>query len=833
MITPGKREISIVANSDPKHLLFDFKLCVVLGFQKPPENVLKNMVPTEETSLAETEITDTTQRGLSHQIVLTDHNDNFLAVGKDDLFAVLPCDGDTKELYTSVDKQFFELMLDAVQKGLIPSELTAENWFSSDAADVALNDVVDFVDIEEPLLPTENETNKDEFPTGNASMVSCGIETEMETVEQMKATTGVSTPSETNPSMSITTVTSQNGEAEPTYTTGKNGVTVQTKEGELDVPLAEQSVPGKKVHFLGIDTVFVDTQGSPEETFRTSALCDQGLDLDPVSNSGDSKFESPPRSTVTWAALDLPSANKIRGAINNSHLKSAVQRSADIVDSVDFEESIKEDNEDPFMLYLNSIEQTALKFKLQVEQAKVDTLETLKKKLELAYEGTPLEDIPVKFREKLQETIAEIASDEVLKKYEALVGQDDEMSEEENEIVECMRNELDSVASENFQLHQQLQLLKDYEKRYVELREKFDNLNQEMTEMKNEYEKKNGESEFLAERVESLEKSIVNLRVEYNSEVRELQDENLQLQNTCFELESRNRVLEEEIQTAEQPGADGTEYLKRSDRNEHFTVNREFEILQMRLEESERQNKALRAASQADQAMIQCMEDQKERLEGALVQSEDNHSKVLMELHDAQRQMSSDRVKLSSCHEEAEALRRENKLLKSSLEIAQEEIEYLADKKGAEKSEPWKNNKKMIWKEIRELEKILKDVHREKRTLEQKYVNFRQESDQLSNSLSLQCSSPPRESPGKQHPPDQSLNSKSWHSLSTAEKDKAEANGRLSDEESFSSPPRKVKSWLDSLHSPNGLPRNDLHLDSNKNDEAPTGVNRCVFFYPK
>ena len=600
-----------------------------------------------------------------------------------------------------------------------------------------------------------------------------------------------------------------------------------SNEHASDATESGASTPNKKVQFLGLDTVFGDKASAPDHHFDISISPDRVSHKEPgtvLTETGQQSIESSPKATVTWATLDSPS-RPARVSGNENSFAKGLSSSADGL--YRFETALygkegdeKSDGEldDPFMMYLNSIEQTALKFKLQVEQAKVDTLETLKVKLERAYEGTPLEDIPLKFQEKLQETIAQIASDEVLKKYEALVSQDEAMTEEENQILECMRNELDSVACENFELHQQLELLKDYEKRYYDLKEKFDNLDDGMSTIRNEYERKNGESEFLSERVESLEKSIVNLRVEYNNEIKDLQDENLQLQRACFELENRNKILEDHL-----AAGDGESCESRADEREEerdrFVANQEFEMLQLRLEESERQNKALKAASQADQAMIQCIEDKKEELEKVNAKAQDEHSNVLLELHEAQRQISSDRVKLSSYQEETDALRRENKLLKSSLEIAQNELEYHLEKRG-EKNEPWKSNKRMIWREIRELEKILKDVHREKRNLEKKYVNFKQENDQLTGSLSFHSYSSAENSPEKEQvadPGERGLKSKSWHSSTELENSKATAG----DDESFSSPPRKVKSWLEGLDQTNGVVKNEGQIDMNSKERTP------------
>lgn len=64
--------------------------------------------------------------------------------------------------------------------------------------------------------------------------------------------------------------------------------------------------------------------------------------------------------------------------------------------------------------------------------------------------------------------------------------------------------------------------MKDYERKYFDLKEKFDSLDDGMFLIRNEYERKNGESEFFVERVELFEKNIVNLWVEYNNEIMDL-----------------------------------------------------------------------------------------------------------------------------------------------------------------------------------------------------------------------------------------------------------------------------------------------------------------------
>lgn len=832
-------------------------------------------------------VSSKTKESFPIEVIPTDHNDNFLALNGNEHFLQPPESGGSASegLYTSVDKQFLELMLDAVQKGFMPPELaTAKTWLNTDGTVVDVNDSVPVVNvgvlssvavtdetndteeslkndestklrkmeddadvddqeltslatIAEPMHVTEEPTVANGRPNHVPEETSVASDGTMHIAEEPAVRNDEAMQVAKEELAKVRPMHVANGpllaNAGPTLASDEPMRVEDSNEPVSDAMESAASTPNKKVQFLGLDTVFGDKSNVPGDPLDISISPGHVSHKEPrtvLNETGQQSFESSPKTTVTWATLDSPS-KKARGDGNEHSYAKSLSSSTDglyrfetAVYGKESDEKSDGDLDDPFMMYLNSIEQTALKFKLQVEQAKVDTLETLKVKLERAYEGTPLEEIPLKFQEKLQETIAQIASDEVLKKYEALVSQDEEMSEEENQILECMRNELDSVACENFELHQQLELLKDYEKRYYDLKEKFDNLDDGMSTIRNEYERKNGESEFLSERVESLEKSIVNLRVENNNEIKDLQDENLQLQTACFELENRNKILEEHLAAGDGESCGSrAEDIEGEDERHRFVANQEFEMLQLRLEESERQNKALRAASQADQAMIQCMEDKKDELEKAIVKAQDDHSNVLLELHEAQRQISSDRVKLSSYQEETDALRRENKLLKSSLEIAQNELEYHLEKRD-EKNEPWKSNKRMIWREIRELEKILKDVHREKRNLEKKYVNFKQENDQLTGSLSLHSYSSAENSPEKEQvkdPGERGLKSKSWHSSTELENSKAALRNSLGDDESFSSPPRKVKSWLDGLDPTNGAVKNEGHIELDSKEKTP------------
>lgn len=67
------------------------------------------------------------------------------------------------------------------------------------------------------------------------------------------------------------------------------------------------------------------------------------------------------------------------------------------------------------------------------------------------------------------------------------------------------------------------------------------------------------------------------------------------------------------------------------------------------------------------------------------------------------------------------------------------------------------------------------------------------------------------------------MKSKSWHSSTETENNKASPkNGVVvGNDDSFSSPPLKVRSWLDGLRTPNGLVKGDVSFDREKREKTP------------
>lgn len=708
---------------------------------------------------------------------------------------------DIEEIY---DRSFFHSMLDAVQDYMLPKtaankeKVSAENEKNSlevettngeeseEAKEVSLtrleesskskefdeksSEVIEMPEkrLEEISKPEQpNEIGKDTFVKVDESS---RLEETGESV-RCKKPQGEYSPTNYDVINGDTEENVINSEInEPTTAPVVNNINKNTAEGtttdentiettgELDVN------PSKRVQFSGLDTVFAKTKDfkSPNSTVSETispntssspkdlSFCEDVEEKVPMDGCSALKKNDSRIETVTWGSLSSSLAE---------------------LDDMDYEPTnssvLFDDENDQFMMYLNSIEQTALKFKLQVEQAKIDTLQILKKRLEQAYEGTPLEEIPAKVHEKLQETIAQIATEEV-KKYESVLNADieDEFDQDECGILQQMRVELDALSAENCRLNQELEDMKKYETEYYELQKKIEGMEDGLTSMKHDYATKNGESEFLGKRIEALEQEMISMRVEYEEQIRELQNQNIDLQKECFEFDSENQALEDEIRRFQIGLTDNATHEEISQvQEDDYLAERitaaELEAVEIRVNELERHNKALKAAGEADHAVVVCLEKKVEELEGNLNEAKSANSDLLTELHESQRQQASDRAKLTSYKEELEALKRENRVLKNSLESAENEVQYQKRKNenvkktnSLTRSPPSLGNKREIWNEIRELENILKDVQKEKVTIEKKYHAFRRDSTDLPSSVyntprssTLNISSPSVNSP--------------------------------------------------------------------------------------
>ena len=641
--------------------------------------------------------------------------------------------GDLKSIYSAVDKHILESMLDAVQGYMLQSGPQEKVWLNGEEAKPVLPKEKQAANPSPQVSPKTENSLEDSMPAmvENNSPDVTSVDTQ-ETRDKYKPSESMENGHEGD------VINSEVVDAKLSHAVESLNIPTEKElrqestkeEGNNSTPK-----PDKQVSFTGLDAVFSPPKAtsSPTDSSRNESLNTKEI----AENAKNSMGNSLDLNDITKAGLDYsPVSSK----------ETASCEASESLGSISFD-----DENDQFMMYLNSIEQTALKFKLQVEQAKIDTLQILKKRLEQAYEGTPLEEIPAKVHEKLQETIAQIATEEV-KKYESVLHVDqDELDNDECGILKQMRAELDSLAAENFRLSQELEACKRYEQEYHALQGKIEGMEDGLTTMKHDYATKNGESEFLGKRIEALEQEMVSMRVEYEEQIRELQNENIELQKECLELDNENRTLEDELKKIQvglhEKTYEADAYESQLDDNlaEKITAA-ELEVLEMRINELERHNKGLKASSEADHAVVVCLEKKVEDLESSLSEAKSANSDLLTELHDNQRQQASDRAKLTSYREELEALKRENKVLKCSLESSENEVQYQKRKNEqvrtpaltSTSTRPHRSpgslgNKREIWNEIRELETILKDVQKEKQTIERKYQAFRRDSVELNS----------------------------------------------------------------------------------------------------
>ncbi|KAK3735671.1 hypothetical protein QZH41_011990, partial [Actinostola sp. cb2023] len=644
------------------------------------------------------------------------------------------------------NQSFFGSMLDAVQGYMLPKVSPKKPGIKSE--------------IEETSVP--DATPNDDESSGAVEVSR--KELELPSKPEEESISDVSAQLKDDQPQSEYTSTAQemtNGCSEEAINCEVNEPTTIPADNSLNTAAGEQTCqeqsstinsttrPCKHVQFSGLDIVFAEANDSesPNSTISETISPNTSSSVKELSFCENDEQGIQMEETTALAEREADVAATCKETVTSASLSSSSP--GPDVNGHDYgppDSSIIFDEEnDQFMMYLNSIEQTALKFKLQVEQAKIDTLQMLKKRLEQAYEGTPLEEIPAKVHERLQETIAQIATEEV-KKYESVLNAScgDDFDEDECGILQQMRAELDSLSAENCRLSRELEDMKKYEKEYHELQKKIEGMEDGLTTMKHDYATKNGESEFLGKRIEALEHEMTSMHVEYEDQIRELQNQNIELQKECLELDNENRALEDEIRRIQVGLSDRTtdEEIYRVQSDDYLAERitaAELEAVEIRVNELERHNKALKAAGEADHAVVVCLEKKVEELEGSLNEAKSTNSDLLTELHESQRQQASDRAKLSSYREELEALKHENRVLKCGLESAENEVQYQKRKNDRKKTETLTRspaslgNKREIWNEIRELETILNDVQKEKQTIEKKYKAFRKDSNEKTN----------------------------------------------------------------------------------------------------
>lgn len=623
---------------------------------------------------------------------------------------------DRRKRVTSVDRRFMEFIMDAVQRGCITD---------------------DFLDNELEIEPLDSTKSLEKSEKKEPIFQQGDSANDEESIEPEKGTKNVVSLEESEGNLKIEGDRTNEDHCDDDE--DKENSSLLKRKANEDQNNSETTPKSAK------RTQFVEN-GFAESFFKSDLFGNSLSNQD--RNPNDTAVEQRcKKKTVTPVSLNN-SAVQSKGQVtpSSSTADPSTDSSPAVTKNAEDTGNSTTSEEDQFMAYLNSIEQSALMYKLQVEEAKIETLLTLKSKLEDAFEGTPLQQVPLKFREKLHDILHEVAEDQMSKYRDLTAESEAELDRSEQEYVTRLQVEVDQVTNENREIKQQLENLVANQNEYSELREKIKELEEALFTMKSSYQYKSGESEFLAEKITSLDKDILSMRMEYEQQLQELRNENMDLQEICIELENENRTLvnnSESMRSGESSpvitsprlssphGSNGYQIIRSE---EYLNLKGEVENLRIRLEESENQVNSFAIASEADQAVIRNLEGKIQDMEGALAQAQESHSNTLSEIHESQMQLASTRALLSGYKEEVEAMRRENKLLKSSLAMSEDEVKS-QNERLKKRGEPWKQNKKEIWREIRELENILKDVHKEKKNIEKKYVHFKTENDELNESL--------------------------------------------------------------------------------------------------
>lgn len=350
---------------------------------------------------------------------------------------------------------------------------------------------------------------------------------------------------------------------------------------------------------------------------------------------------------------------------------------------------------DELLMYLEIIEQRALAVESLIEQAKLDTILNIRNQIEAEFNGVPLQEIPAKCHQKIDRAIQRYLEKE-LEKIRA-----------EYEHKETGRES--SGKPEDKERRRPSEEIGELERENADLREKVGSLEMSVNRVDMLYLMQKKENEYLAEKVTKLERQLTNEKLKYENELHDVKSE--------FEESNSSRET-------------------RTENTNEFKGNSETMVtLCRKLEQEEKQNKALRVAGQADQTTIRCLEGKVSELEREVQSSRQEISDLLQEIRDLQSHAERRERKLLERETQLKDVNDERRVLRETLIMSEHEISLLENKLGNENNDAWKDSKKEVLEELRKLEKHIKVIHKEKRKLENKYLAFKIENEHLSDSL--------------------------------------------------------------------------------------------------
>ena len=347
---------------------------------------------------------------------------------------------------------------------------------------------------------------------------------------------------------------------------------------------------------------------------------------------------------------------------------------------------------DELLMYLEIIEQRALAVESLIEQAKLDTVLNIRKQIEAEFNGVPLQDIPAKCHQKIDRAIQRYLELE-LEKIRAEYENKDTGNESSGKRIEGRARPSEEI--------------RELERENEDLRDKVESLETSVNRVDMLYLMQKKENEYLTEKLTKLERHMTNEKLKYENELHDVRND--------FE---ENRKSESDFSRGK--GANDSETTA---------------SLYRKLEQEEKQKKALKIAGEADQTTIRCLEGKVNELERELKSSRQEVSDLLQEIRDLQGHAEKRERKLHEREAQLKEVNDERRVLRETLVMSEHEISLLESKLGNENSDVWKESKKEILDELCKLEKHIKVIHKEKRKLENKYLAFKIENEHLSDSL--------------------------------------------------------------------------------------------------
>ena len=346
---------------------------------------------------------------------------------------------------------------------------------------------------------------------------------------------------------------------------------------------------------------------------------------------------------------------------------------------------------DELLMYLEIIEQRALAVESLIEQAKLDTVLNIRKQIEAEFNGVPLQEIPAKCHQKIDRAIQRYLERE-LEKIRAEYENRDTGGESSGRLEGMGR----ARPSEE---------IGELERENEDLREKIGSLETSVNRVDMLYLMQKKENEYLTEKVTKLERQLTNEKLRYENELHDVKND--------FEENRKSAESKTELPS------------------DSATVS----SLYRKLQQEEKQKRALKVAGDADQTTIRCLEGKVGELERELNSSRQEVSDLLQEIRDLQGHAERRDRKLREREAQLKEVNDERRVLRETLIMSEHEISLLENKLGNDNNAAWKDSKKDILEELRKLEKHIKVIHKEKRKLENKYLAFKIENEHLSDSL--------------------------------------------------------------------------------------------------